>query len=440
MRSFDQIFTIHPVGQGLFYSCIIKTAINKIEADFKLVFDCGSLTHNSSDEEVEEFRDNYLPDENSRIGLLVISHFDADHVNKIVRLLRNGNKVDKLVIPFTLIQERLFIVLRYLVSKGRGFDSNDIYTLSLIIDPVGTLGDNFDDDTTIFLITPGPVTPFDGGESKISEEAAFNISSPNLEFDFDNPKNDLTKNEKKAFLLVTPAKAKLNKVKDTEKGHIHFKTPEYVRLMEFLFYRRSIGDKENKFYKAVFKSFCAKYKIKMNKDSKVILKEIIDAVKTIRGGTIVKELFKQAKLKVPSVKIVGRDLLNMNTTALCMLHVNLPSILAIFCSRIHDSWYRCHYRSFRIQKFDGTNNTRTLDYIFADDHYPFYRMHRLFENFEDFNSKFIYPNCLLTSDSYLAENIEIELFYNKYCNYWNNFWLFQIPHHGSKNNSNQLLF
>lgn len=436
MRKFNQQFTLHPIGQGLFYSCVITTEINSLKREFKFLFDCGSLTHENGNEEVDEFRDNYLPDVNAKLGLLVISHFDADHVNKIGRLLQNGAKIDKLVMPFMLLEERLFLALRYINTKGSGFDNDDLYTLNIIIDPIGTLNDNYGDGSTVFLVTSGPDEPFGDGESRLREGEDYTGETPNLEFDFDGPKEELDEKDRIAFGLPAFSVGNIKKVEDIVKGNIHFMSQTAERLMEFLFYRRTIGNDESKFYKVVFELFCKHFKINTNTSPDILLKEIIKAVKKIKGGTIIKKIFKDAKEQVPSIKIRGKELLNLNTTALSMLHINLRTIITIFCKQKPD--YRHYYDGdcHKIQKFDGTNVTKTIDYVFHE-YYPFHRRQRLLMDLE---LKFIYPNCLLTSDSYLLQKGEVDAFYNRYRNYWESFWMFQIPHHGSKNNSDMLLF
>ena len=52
---------------------------------------------------------------------------------------------------------------------------------------------------------------------------------------------------------------------------------------------------------------------------------------------------------------------------------------------------------------------------------------------------FIYPNVLLTSDSFLLTEAQVSEFMNHYRNHWDDYWLFQIPHHGSEKNSNGIL-
>ena len=54
-------------------------------------------------------------------------------------------------------------------------------------------------------------------------------------------------------------------------------------------------------------------------------------------------------------------------------------------------------------------------------------------------NNFIYPNVLLTSDSFLLTEAQVSEFMNHYRNHWDDYWLFQIPHHGSEKNSNGIL-
>lgn len=103
-----QEFIIHPVGQGLFYSGKISHE-NKIK--FRMVFDCGSNTAGACQEEIEIYRDSDFLEEKV-LDLLVVSHFDKDHVNQIENLLKGGIKVKKLVMPFLTFEERLFLVLK----------------------------------------------------------------------------------------------------------------------------------------------------------------------------------------------------------------------------------------------------------------------------------------------------------------------------------------
>ena len=99
MILFQQNFKIHPVGQGLFYSGQINIELsNNSIQEYKFVFDCGSMNKTSCLDEIEEYHRVFFP-ENDTLDLLVVSHFDQDHVNHIYKLLEN-RKVKKIITPF----------------------------------------------------------------------------------------------------------------------------------------------------------------------------------------------------------------------------------------------------------------------------------------------------------------------------------------------------
>jgi len=100
--------TFYNVGQGLFYSGLIKN--DKQQLSF--VYDCGSKSPNREkilENAVEKFNKSF---ENSikKIDLLVISHFHADHVNGLEKLLDMA-KVNTVVIPYFPPIVRLYYAL-----------------------------------------------------------------------------------------------------------------------------------------------------------------------------------------------------------------------------------------------------------------------------------------------------------------------------------------
>lgn len=88
---------LHPVGQGAFFTEQFYDESGKVVHN--LVYDCGSFT--SLPNLVEyEIRNTF--EKNAHIDLLFISHFDEDHVNKLMEL-QSQTKIDKdtkVVIPF----------------------------------------------------------------------------------------------------------------------------------------------------------------------------------------------------------------------------------------------------------------------------------------------------------------------------------------------------
>ena len=83
----------YPVGQGFFSSQQISYGDEK----YTCVYDCGSVSKGGS-HLLDKYVD-YLRDTTEVIDLLVISHFDNDHINGIKKLVGKFN-INKIVIPY----------------------------------------------------------------------------------------------------------------------------------------------------------------------------------------------------------------------------------------------------------------------------------------------------------------------------------------------------
>ena len=426
--SFNQEFTIHPVGQGLFYSG--KITHNSV-VKFRMVFDCGSISAGAGQEEVMLYRDTDFLDKKV-LDLLVISHFDQDHVNHIKKLLADGIKVKKLIMPFITFSERLFLVARYL-DINNGFSPEDDFFLKFVIDPLGTINENLDGDSEIFLIENGPDEPipttkegsFESQESNDKNDIRFN-------FNFDN------KQIFKDHSLTTKPELKIFKIKDSEKGNIA--SVNYNKLMEFLFYRRVIGNGTEKFYDKVKELFFEKFSIDSSIDVANNLDNIISEVKKINSGPQIRDVFKEAKNVDGFEKFKDIKITDLNTTALSLLHKNLDGIFHFIGykeNRIKRHYYHIlnHFETSgvtHIQKFISNDGSRVeTQNFFSAYQFPYY--------YDSPTNNFIYPNVLLTSDSFLLTKAQVSEFMNHYKNHWDDYWLFQIPHHGSEKNSNGIL-
>lgn len=110
--------TIHPVGQGAFYSEVFS---NNGKYKYVVVYDCGG-TSNRTNECVTRFRDEQLGD--TQIDALFISHFHCDHINGISQLIEN-KCIKKIFIP-AITPSIFFVDLLYNLSKGDyGFYANE---------------------------------------------------------------------------------------------------------------------------------------------------------------------------------------------------------------------------------------------------------------------------------------------------------------------------
>lgn len=95
-------FKFHPIGQGCFYSGVIQLP----KTEFNFVYDCGT---DSKMVFLSREINNYKTRLNGKpLDLLLISHFDADHVNGVSQLL-TGTRCTKVVIPYYSPIERLLL-------------------------------------------------------------------------------------------------------------------------------------------------------------------------------------------------------------------------------------------------------------------------------------------------------------------------------------------
>lgn len=92
------------VGQGLFSSGRIQMGD---ALAFHWVYDCGT---NSSQKLIQNAVQKYNQQENNAdIDLLLLSHFDKDHISGVKELLKNGRKIKRWVVPYYPLWQRLVI-------------------------------------------------------------------------------------------------------------------------------------------------------------------------------------------------------------------------------------------------------------------------------------------------------------------------------------------
>jgi hypothetical protein len=132
------LFKFHPIGQGCFYTGHLRSS--KMTNPFNFVYDCGTY---SKFQYLEEAMDNhidiFLPD--NYLDLLMISHFDADHINGVVRLLERV-QVGHIIIPYYQPFERLLLYAtsdypdddyRLFLQSPLGFLSSDRFRVNQIL-------------------------------------------------------------------------------------------------------------------------------------------------------------------------------------------------------------------------------------------------------------------------------------------------------------------
>ncbi|RPD42143.1 hypothetical protein [Chitinophaga barathri] len=413
-----QNLCLHPAGQGFFYSG--NMSLYHYPTEFRFVFDCGSLNRDNIRDEIDKYKRTQLT---SQIDLLIISHFDADHVNHLDYLLK-GIKVKKIVAPFVGIAERLFLVFR-LIEQGELNNPDSSGTVDIIIDPASALAPYLDEGGDITFVDSDPENPPfppPGDDAPPDEEGR----GENIEWSFAFEGGTMPMPPGELNTKSTQAR----KVKDSQKG---FTRANDTPLMEFLFYRKDIGSDNKAFFDKVYELFLQRFSTEFKYPANPGIDELTNVIKNnLRSATIVKELFQEALKTVNNISIKENELMNMNTTALSLLHYNLVKKF----SKIAPWHYaknsdRYTQQIYHIQKLDGTAGTETRLRSNQVDFQYYYGYHY---------ERSLIANTLLTSDSFLLAEEDTNAFMRRYKNYWHNFWLFQVPHHGSSHNSSLHLF
>ena len=100
------IRTIHPVGQGAFYTERFYIDSNSI---YTIIYDCGSSTPFSGHGQLIDSEITQTFDEGEKITAIFISHFHKDHINGIKKLLEYCN-VKYVFLPVLTNESKLLLI------------------------------------------------------------------------------------------------------------------------------------------------------------------------------------------------------------------------------------------------------------------------------------------------------------------------------------------
>lgn len=168
------IRTIHPVGQGAFYTeTLHRPGLND---DKHIVYDCGVKPY--SNRLVEEIC-NFLPNK-STIDVLFISHFHEDHVNGI-KLLAERYKIKHVVLPQIDDYDWYYIIENYLTTGHA--DVNVVSDLKAAIgdaklikvEPMDENGNGYVSDEDIAIDNINPKVAFNGRSPLVIDRKDFGL-------------------------------------------------------------------------------------------------------------------------------------------------------------------------------------------------------------------------------------------------------------------------
>ncbi|WP_242187104.1 hypothetical protein [Sphingomonas sp. CARO-RG-8B-R24-01] len=156
-----------PVGQGLFWSGRLAGARS---GTFNWVYDCGSSSGaKERDAAIRRFRQRLG---GQPIDVVVLSHFDRDHINGIVALIR-GVSVRTLLLPYIPLWQRLLIAI------GEGLTEADA-AFGFYLDPAAFLAgiDGGGIGEVVFVPAAGPDDVVPGPEDPIDPDPGIEGGKP----------------------------------------------------------------------------------------------------------------------------------------------------------------------------------------------------------------------------------------------------------------------
>lgn len=226
-------FKFNKAGQGCFYSGRIEISDQKIF----MAYDCG--THSTESyllNEISQFKKE-INNNTGVLDLLIISHFDEDHVNKVSDLL-SGIQCDTVIIPYVTAIERLWLVL--------AFDSENSEYISFLRDPIMFLNER--GVKRIIVIGSGEnIEGFEGINP--DESGGPNIEPPNIVNKLAKYKNSY-RERMIPFITSLTNPSMINNIDFcTDQGWLII-----WNLWKFKFYNRKVeDDKLSKFLKYIVK-------------------------------------------------------------------------------------------------------------------------------------------------------------------------------------------
>ncbi len=383
--------TYHNVGQGLFFSGKLELDKQDEQKEFNFIYDCGSesLAESQLKNRIDNFIET-LPEKNRKrfLDLLIISHFHSDHINGLDYLLDKA-KVDTVVIPYLSPVE---ILLYAIVNSRPPFPPYSYY--EFLANPFEYLLEK--GVNKIIVIGRGDDDGY-RGDDFVPPDVPM---KPNEKFSFNYEKQgDLKGNEvvKKQLEDEYGIQELIDKDKIIPKSHYGYSISLGVCLFRFFNARKSIKNFEQK----------------LNKLKKCIANEFgIENLSNsiLRNESILNELRKKRNNKFRKCykESFGNDKLNL--TSLVLYNLLLFKNEDCYCKIV--------------------TRLVPLPYHF---YFPYRRYYIKWLEEHCHNNK---CGHFLTGDAELKNNKVFKEFKKHYKRVLDKSLIFQLPHHGSKENWN----
>lgn len=172
----------YPIGQGIFSAQIVRA----FDEQYVCVYDCGSTAKTLVKDYVKDLRYKtlwYKEDRSEKpiIDLLVISHLDNDHCNAIEYLFNEGFSIQKLVIPYMSMIERIVFLINH-PERLENITSWHLWKSQILIPDDGSGGQLLDNLERVEIIESSTGVSVDNFNVDITTPANPQQSIPVWEF------------------------------------------------------------------------------------------------------------------------------------------------------------------------------------------------------------------------------------------------------------------
>jgi hypothetical protein len=311
----DANFKFNKAGQGAFYTGYFSE--HMCDSHFSVVYDCGTSTSEKEyiRKAIWKFKARLLVEHNNQLDLLMISHFDDDHINEIKTLIENLSKCETIVLPYLYPEERLLVYLAQ-VTKKKSISQDYVEFLS---DPYGFVTQFGNIGQVIFL---------DGND----ENTVGAIDNPDLP---DLPREESPKGQEVEAFQMDDGEIKMGVYSED------LLPPEFKNLLNTVEKNKVFLCKDNCRY--FIKNVWRFYFFNKKNSQRSLVEEFVERVKSTipqfdgfeNNVNQLRELFKWKKELAEIYKDVFKEK-NLNPTSLVVLHGPLQH-------RETGSYFKRHY-------------------------------------------------------------------------------------------------
>ena len=295
---FSAKFRFNKAGQGCFYTGHLQYDSHH----YFMVYDCGvekPAPQQFIKREVDKFVDTLKKSNDENLNMLVISHFDTDHISHIKYLLDSIKSCDKLILPFVPLYFRYISLLKLVIEiSEEGVDDIDPDLFQMIIDPYNYFSKNEKINNIIVISNDDDDSEDTNQPSDINPENPFDFRKSKSPYDTKNIPNEIGEE------FINKIEFCPNRIKIFCGG-----------LWEFFFHQKNDVPKTKvtKFLNEINKIFKLKGNERFNAKNKISIDGMRNYLKNLYGNT--------KKLK----KIHDDFDLDINDYSLTLFHKSISS-------------------------------------------------------------------------------------------------------------------